>query len=145
MNETKQNSSTDMDDDCLAGGNELKKCSIQQETIIEFKESCAEDHKSGKANGSFLNGFNKLAKPEDELNGEKFKSLIQKESTTKLDARLRIHRNSSIDLTCDRNRRNKLHRHNDSRRRYRRKTIANMDMKLDGDCGKNSTSFTSCV
>lgn len=61
--------------------------------------------------------------------------------------RLRMHRNSSIDSSSTMNnlesRRNKsLHRHNDSRRRYRRKTITNME-NPNADC--KSSSLSTCV
>lgn len=67
--------------------------------------------------------------------------------------RLKVHRNSSIDSTC--NRRKLLHRHNDSRRRYRRKTIANIKADSTGSnctrtntsngCTTKNSSLTTCV
>ena len=62
------------------------------------------------------------------------------------DSRLKIHRNSSIDSTCNR-RKQLLHRHNDSRRRYRRKTIANIKSDGTANCASNGckNSLTTCV
>lgn len=53
------------------------------------------------------------------------------------DSRLKIQRNSSIDSTC--NHRKLLHRHNDSRRRYRRKTIANIKSDCEENCASSHT------
>ena len=59
------------------------------------------------------------------------------------DPRLKIHRNSSIDSSP--NRRKQPHRHNDSRRRYRRKTIANIKTDCKDACSTNNCTTNNCT
>lgn len=171
INETslKQNSSTgEADGDGLADGeeNKLRKSSAQQDTIPECKESnqtkedTANKQQTSLTNSSSVNGsagqltnslLSKMADSSSDckiVNGSLSQITIDShavqsdgEGQPDEKSRLKIHRNSSIDSTCDRNRRKQLpHRHNDSRRRYRRKTIANIKSDCTAATGSNCTS-----
>lgn len=123
INETKQNSSTvEFDDELIreddlknSSINKLRKCSLQQETIMECREKDTDldlnlNSILSNCNSTSVNCSDQL-KNNDE-NKDDF-----------INSKLRVHRNSSIDSTCDHSRRKLLRRHNDSRKRYRRKTI----------------------
>lgn len=153
-------------------GNKIRKSSIKQSTIIECKENYVEEpelstgqvlqrqNSSERSNTSIDNigtsllimkTSNQTVNETPTSNEENLKPNEELEPTnedlqTKMEistAKLRMHRNSSIDLTCDRpsdNRRNNLlHRYNDSRRRRRKTTSATSNM------GNIGTDCKTCV